>query len=401
MKRRTLPALLLPATAALLWIIPFAWMAVASVRHDGAGPRILRHCCPPARSAWTISPMPGSPAISRCGICNTILLCGGILAVQCVTVSLAGYAFARMRFPRPERAVRLFLLQLMLVPPILIVPNMSTLVALHLYDTLPGIAAPYCASAFGVFLMRQTFRTIPREYEEAALVDGASRLRIIFHVLLPLSRPGLAAFAIVSVTSHWNEFLWPLMATSSPSNQVLTVGLATFTAGAEAGSEWGVIAAGNVFRRRPAAGVFVLFQRRFVSTFTYSGNQVTGDHHAIADPPCPGLGCGRRCDRCRACRDRNRSVFPGAGAGQAGDGDAAPDRAVRQGPRRHPRDRRSIPAATTTPTSRPTLRSRPASRPAAVIMSANFVREYVINDEIVPFDALIAKDGADAGEVHG
>ena len=121
---------------------------------------------------------------------NTILLCGGILAVQCVTISLAGYAFARLRFRYRETLFYLFLLQLMLVPPILIVPNMTTLIALHLYDTLPGVMAPYCASAFGVFLMRQTFRTIPRDYEEAALVDGASRLAIIFRVLLPLGATG-------------------------------------------------------------------------------------------------------------------------------------------------------------------------------------------------------------------
>src|SRR5262249_13261643 len=120
-------------------------------------------------------------------------------------------------------------------------------------------------------LMRQPFRTIPREYEEAALVDGASRLAIIFRVLIPLARPGLIAFAIVSVTAHWNEFLWPLMAASSPSNQVLTVGLASFTSGAEAGSEWGVIAAGAVFGAHPRLGSFVLFQRQFVSSFTLSG----------------------------------------------------------------------------------------------------------------------------------
>jgi sn-glycerol 3-phosphate transport system permease protein len=199
------------------------------------------------------------------------VLCGGILAAQCVTVSLAGYAFARLRFRGRGLLFYGFLLQLMLVPPILIVPNMSTLVALHLYDTLAGVAAPYVASAFGVFLMRQTFRSIPREYEEAAVVDGASRLQIIWHVLLPLARPGLAAFAIVSVTTHWNEFLWPLMATSSPSTQVLTVGLASFTSGAEAGSEWGVVAAGTFLVAAPLLVLFVLFQRQFVASFTYSG----------------------------------------------------------------------------------------------------------------------------------
>ncbi len=270
MRRIRLP-LGMAGAAALLWVIPFAWMAVASVRLNGAGADDLASLWPAGpfglsnfSDAWSSGDFP-------LWYLNTVLLCGGILLVQCVTVSLAGYAFARLRFPGQNLLFALFLLQLLLVPPVLIVPNLSTLVALHLYDTLPGVMAPYFASAFGVFLMRQTFRTIPRDYEEAALVDGASRLRIIIHVLLPLARPGLAAFAIVSVTSHWNEFLWPLMATSSPSNQVLTVGLASFTAGAEAGSEWGVIAAGTAFVAAPLLVAFVLFQRRFVSSFTYSG----------------------------------------------------------------------------------------------------------------------------------
>lgn len=256
---------------ALLWAIPFAWMAVAALRPAGAGAADIASLLPSGpfvlgnfAQAWASGHFP-------LWYLNTVLLCGGILAVQSVTVSLAGYAFARMRFPGRDALFYGFLLQLMLVPPILIVPNLSTLVALHLYDTLAGVAAPYCASAFGVFLMRQTFRTIPAAYEEAALVDGASRLQIIFNVLLPLARPGLVAFAIVSITSHWNEFLWPLMATSSPSTQVLTVGLASFTAGAEAGSEWGVIAAGTFFVAAPLLIAFVTFQRQFVSSFTFSG----------------------------------------------------------------------------------------------------------------------------------
>ena len=263
--------LILAATTAILWAIPFAWMAVASIREAGAGASDLASLLPSGpfgmanfADAWSSGHFP-------LWYLNTIVVCAGILLVQCVTVSLAGYAFARLRFPGANTLFALFLLQLMLAPPILIVPNLSTLVSLHLYDSLAGIMAPYCASAFGVFLMRQTFRTIPRDYEDAALVDGASRLRIIWHVLLPLARPGLVAFAIVSVTSHWNEFLWPLMATSSPSNQVLTVGLATFTAGAEAGSQWGVIAAGTFFVAAPLLLIFVVFQRRFVASFTYSG----------------------------------------------------------------------------------------------------------------------------------
>jgi sn-glycerol 3-phosphate transport system permease protein len=263
--------LLLLCAAALVWAIPFAWMAVASLRPNQAGAMDLASLLPTGPFGWSNFSDAWTEGRFPLWYLNTVLMCGGILAVQCVPISLAGYAFARLRFRGRDLLFHAFLLQLMLVPPILIVPNMTTLVALHLYDTLPGVMAPYFASAFGVFLMRQTFRSIPRDYEEAALVDGAGPLTIIARVLLPLARPGLAAFAIVSITTHWNEFLWPLMALSSPRNQVLTVGLASFTSGAEAGSEWGVIAAGTFLVAAPLLLMFVLFQRRFVSSFVFSG----------------------------------------------------------------------------------------------------------------------------------
>ena len=263
--------LLLLCAAALIWAIPFAWMAVASLRPNQAGALDLASLLPTGPFGWSNFSDAWTEGKFPLWYLNTVLMCGGILAVQCVTISLAGYAFARLSFRGRDLLFHAFLLQLMLVPPILIVPNMTTLVALHLYDTLPGVMAPYFASAFGVFLMRQTFRTIPRDYEEAALVDGAGPLTIITRVLLPLARPGLAAFAIVSITTHWNEFLWPLMALSSPRNQVLTVGLASFTSGAEAGSEWGVIAAGTFLVAAPLLWMFLLFQRRFVSSFVFSG----------------------------------------------------------------------------------------------------------------------------------
>ncbi|HLY45302.1 MAG TPA: carbohydrate ABC transporter permease [Stellaceae bacterium] len=255
--------------AAALWAVPFAWMAVASLRPGvpadiasltPAGPFGFGNFA----AAWQSGNFP-------LWYLNTLLLCGGILWVQLVTVSAAGYAFARLDFPGRDALFVLFLVQLLLPPALLIVPNMTTLVALHLYDTLPGVAAPYCASAFGTFLMRQTFRAIPRDYEEAAMLDGAGIAVLIRHVLLPLARPALVAFAIVSVTAHWNEFLWPLMAVSSPSKQVLTVGLASFASGSEAGSAWGIVAAGTFLVAGPLLVLFLVFQRRFVSSFVFSG----------------------------------------------------------------------------------------------------------------------------------
>jgi sn-glycerol 3-phosphate transport system permease protein len=262
-------AMLATSAAALLWAVPFAWMAVASLR-PGVPPDIasLTPAGPFGLSNFTEAWKSGSFPL---WYLNTFLMCGGILVVQLVTISMAGYAFARLSFPGRDVVFSLFLLQLLLVPPLLIVPNLATLVTLHLYDTLPGVMAPYFASAFGVFLMRQTFRAIPKDFEEAAMLDGASIPVLIGRVLLPLARPGLVAFSIVSVTAHWNEFLWPLMAVSSPSHQVLTVGLATFTSGAEAGSAWGIVAAGTFLVAAPLVVLFLFFQRRFVSSFIFSG----------------------------------------------------------------------------------------------------------------------------------
>ncbi|HZD26356.1 MAG TPA: carbohydrate ABC transporter permease [Alphaproteobacteria bacterium] len=259
------------AGTAFVWAAPFLWMIVASVRPDSFGGLDMASLLPDANPtlhnfalAWESADFPRNAL-------NTLILVAGTLAVQLVTISLAGYAFARLRFPGRSVVFYLFLLQLMLVPPILIVPNLATIVHLGLYDSLFGAMAPYWASAFGTFLMRQVFKTIPREFEDAAMIDGCSWWQVLWHVLLPLAKPGLIAFSIVSVTYHWNEFLWPLMVLNSPHNQVLTIGLVSFAIGAEGASEWGLIAAGTLLVALPLLIVFTLFQRRFVNSFVFSG----------------------------------------------------------------------------------------------------------------------------------
>ncbi|MGH7210408.1 MAG: carbohydrate ABC transporter permease [Acetobacteraceae bacterium] len=264
-----LSALLAVGAAALLWAVPFLWMAVASFRPGLPSDVATLWPHPPLgfanyAEAWSSGAFPT-------WYINTLIVCGGILCVQMVGATMAGYAFARLRFPGREALFAAFLLQLLLVPTLLIAPNLTTIVDLGLYDRLPGIMAPYFASAFGTFLMRQAFRAIPRDYEEAAMLDGAGALSLIRHVLVPLARPSLTAFAIVSVTFHWNEFLWPLMAVSSPDKQVLTVGLASFASGSEAGGEWGVVAAGTVLVAAPLLIAFLFFQRRFAASFVFSG----------------------------------------------------------------------------------------------------------------------------------
>lgn len=264
-------AIALLAAVALIWSTPLLWMIVASFRPDSRDAQAMAALWPNFRPTFgnfrTALQSADFPQLYL----NTVIVCGGILAVQLVTVTLAGFAFARLKFPGQGVLFYAFLLQLMIVPVVLIVPNLVTITHLGLYDTLPGVMAPYFASAFGTFLMRQCFRTIPRDFEEAALVEGASWGQVIWRVLLPLARPGMVAFAIVSVCAHWNEFLWPLMVISNPSHQTLTIGLASFTQGAEGGSQWGVIAAGTFLVAAPLMIAFALFQRQFVNSFLFSG----------------------------------------------------------------------------------------------------------------------------------
>ena len=253
------------------WAIPFLWMLVASFRPDQFGGSGMASLIPDYvptlanfREAWA------SADFLRYGL-NSVLICGGILAVQIITMSLAAFAFARIRFYGRELLFFLFLMQMMLVPIVLLVPNLRTVAQLGLYDTLLGVMAPYFATAFGTFLMRQAFQSIPSELEDAALMDGASWWHLIVFIYLPLAKPALIAFAIVSVTAHWNEFLWPLMVINSPDNRPLTVGLAMFTLGAEGAQAWGVIAAGTFIVIAPLILGFVLFQRRFINSFMTTG----------------------------------------------------------------------------------------------------------------------------------
>lgn len=275
MKPRLAPATAAVAAAtgavALIWSTPFLWMFVASFRPDSYGALDIA-------SLWPSPPL--SPANFRLAFesadfllyyLNTILVVGGTLTVQLVTISLAGYAFARLDFPGRDLVFYLFLLQLMIVPPVLIVPNLKTVTRLGIYDTLWAVMAPYWASAFGTFLMRQTFKSIPRDFEDAAAIDGCTLVQLLRYVLLPLAKPAMVAFAIVSVVAHWNEFLWPLMVIDSPSNRTLTLGLASFVGGAEGAAEWGLIAAGTLLVSLPLLAAFVAFQRQFINSFVLSG----------------------------------------------------------------------------------------------------------------------------------
>ncbi|OAX44996.1 carbohydrate ABC transporter permease [Paenibacillus sp. AD87] len=202
---------------------------------------------------------------------NTLLVTSGIFAVQIVTLTLAAYAFARVAFVGRHIVFMLFLVQIMVPSDVLIFSNYQIINELGLLDTKIGIMLPYFASAFGVFLLRQAFKQLPYELDEAARVEGCSSLGILLRIYMPLSRPVYLSFAIVSISFHWNDFLWPLIVTNSPENRLLTVGLAMFAKSTEAGAQWTDVSAATLIVTAPMLIGFLLFQRQFISSFMHSG----------------------------------------------------------------------------------------------------------------------------------
>ncbi len=202
---------------------------------------------------------------------NTILIVLGILAFQLVTICLAGYAFARFTFRGQNILFFLIMLQLMVPSSALIVPNYTTIRNLGLFDTLLAVMLPFFGSAFGTFLMRQTFKTIPQDLDDAARMDGANWLQTLWYVYIPPARPALVAFALSSISFHWNDFLWPLIVTNSTNSRPLTVGLAVLTQLGEIGAQWPLVTAGTVIVVGPLLVLFLIFQRQFIDSFLHSG----------------------------------------------------------------------------------------------------------------------------------
>ena len=256
---------------AIVWSAPFLWMITASFRPQSFGGLDMASLWPNFAPTLDNYRLAWESADFILYFINSVIVVLGILVVQLITITLAAYAFARLTFPFRDFLFYLFLLQLMIVPPILIVPNLKTMITLGLQDTLVGVMAPYFASAFGTFLLRQTFKSIPQDFEDAAVIDGCSWFQVLRYVLIPLAKPALVAFSIVSVVAHWNEFLWPLMVTDSPDKRTLTVGLASFARGAEGAAEWGLIAAGTMLVMLPLMIAFLAFQKQFVNSFMFSG----------------------------------------------------------------------------------------------------------------------------------
>ena len=251
---------------ALLWLLPLLY-AVWTAFHPSEYETRLSLFAPLTLQnfvqAWNEAPF------ARYFL-NTVILVTGIVAAQFFLCTLAAYAFARFTFPGRNVLFTLVLLQLLVMPDILIVQNYQTMRSFGLIDTIAAIGLPYIASGFGIFLLRQTFMTVPKELDEAARVEGCSFLGVLWRVYIPLAKPTYLAYGLVSVSHHWNNFVWPLIVTNSVETRPLTVGLSIFAV-TDSGIQWSVINAATLMTSGPLLIAFLLFQRQFVQSFIRAG----------------------------------------------------------------------------------------------------------------------------------
>jgi sn-glycerol 3-phosphate transport system permease protein len=251
---------------AIVWVSPLVF-AVWAAFHTPDGALSFKLSAPLTlenfRVAWDSAPWPRY-------FLNTTMLVTVILIGQLTLCTLAGFAFARFSFPGRDVIFILVLLQLFILPEVLIVENYVMISRLGLFDTIFGIGVPYMASAFGIFLLRQAFKSVPQELEEAARVEGCGWFGVLWRVYVPAARPTYLAYALVSVATHWNNFLWPLIVTNSTSTRPLTVGLSLFGA-TESGVNIAVVSAATLMVIAPLFVGFLLFQRQFIQAFLRAG----------------------------------------------------------------------------------------------------------------------------------
>jgi multiple sugar transport system permease protein len=259
---------LLLAPVAAVMLVPLVWMVIVSLETKTQAQSFPPVLVPSSlhfnnySDAWNTVPFGdfflNSALYSLATVAGNLLFC-----------SLAAYAFARIRFFGSNVLFVVLLATLMVPFQVLLIPTFLIVKKLGMVDSVGGLIMPNLCSAFGIFMLRQFFRTLPIELEEAARIDGTSRLGILFKIVLPLSKPALATLAIIQFMWSWNDFLWPLIIIDSASHAPLQLGLSTLQ-GAHA-TEWNLLMAGTVMSQIPMLVAFLFAQRWFVRSVAFTG----------------------------------------------------------------------------------------------------------------------------------
>jgi len=261
MRPSNVAAFLVLFIVSVAWVVPLAWAVDTSFKPEAQTTPI-----PPtwSSSRWTISAylqVLDNGNLSR-WFANSAITSVVITAGTVLLASLAGYALSRIRFRGRAMLFWLILAGIMIPVESLVVPLFYEINSLNMVDTYWGIVLPQLASPVSVFIFKQYFDGIPREFEEAAVIDGASRLRVYWRVMMPLSMPAVATVAILSFIASWNNFLWPLIVVTGNNMMTIPVGLATVQG--SYGIQYAQVMASTVLAALPMLVVFGFFQRQIV-----------------------------------------------------------------------------------------------------------------------------------------
>ncbi len=259
---------------AVTTVLPFVWMLFTSLHDKNAQLPTMTNLLQP--EGWHFENYAyvltfGELPVWRFAV-NSILVTFGVVLFQLALCSLAAYGFARLRFRGRDAIFFVLLLTMMIPAQVLIVPLFATVRTLGWLDTYWGliIPYPYLSTAFGTFLLRQFFLTIPRSLDDAARLDGCSDLAIFWHVILPSSKPALATVGAFAFIWTWTDFYWPLLASSSTNMRTLEVGLSVFS-DAYAGTRWPLQMTAAVIVLVPVLVFFLATQRFFIRGIAQSG----------------------------------------------------------------------------------------------------------------------------------
>ena len=253
---------------AVVMVIPLVWMVVTSLQTLEETRHYPPTLVPTSLQFRNYTDVLQQAPFARWFV-NTLIVTVACVIGNLLFCSLAGYAFARLKFFGRDVLFILVLATLMIPFQVIMIPTFLIVRKLGLIDTLGALIVPNLASAFGIFLLRQFFRTLPVELEEAARIDGASRLGILFKIVLPLSGPALATLAVIQFLWTWNDFLWPLVTIYDPHNMTLQLGLMTFQGAHQSNTQ--LLMAANVMSMVPVLALFFVAQRYFVRGIATTG----------------------------------------------------------------------------------------------------------------------------------
>jgi multiple sugar transport system permease protein len=250
-------------------ILPFVWMLVTSLKGQKEVFAYPPTWIPKAWQWQNYLEVWKDAPFARYFLNSTIVALA-VTAGQLTSCILAAFAFARMNFKGKNFMFLLFLSTTMISTQVTLIPSYLIMTKLNWIDHYQALIIPFLANAFGVFMIRQSFRAIPKELEDAAKMDGCGRFRFLIQIVLPLCTPILASQGLFAFMGNWNSYLWPLIVTNSDQMRTLQIGLRYFVSG-EGGTQWGVYMAAAVLVCLPVIAIYFLVQKSFVESMATTG----------------------------------------------------------------------------------------------------------------------------------